>query len=406
MSTIVDIPAPPKPKIKLGIGIPLYGGMGFAGFFVSLINTMNLLKQQGVDSYPIFILGESLITRARNNIVAKFLNDPESTHLMFIDGDITWDPIEVVKLLNHNKELVGGIYPLKTYKWENLKNIEEYKTRNKSELNKNVPEHEFIRQNLMKYNLNFKYANFQIQNNLVEVKHIATGFMMIKRSLLEKLIMAHYRLKFFDDMGCLSKDEDRFAYTLFDCEISEGHYLSEDWRFCKLVSDMNIPIYADVSINLTHHGITGFAGRFLSSLNIVQNPAPVTNANTEVQKTVDSSQPQSQQSQPSQPSPQQPQPQSQSSPPQQQSPQQPQQSLPKSSLSTVNAFSKPELPPNIITEEIHTPNGIVTVINSRNSSNIAEPNLDWVQDLEQKLYSMKAKISTIESGEHDETECS
>ena len=412
MSTIVDIPAPAKPKVKLAFGLPSHNSQAFIPFFVSLINTMNLLRQQGIESYPIFILGESLITRARNNIVAKFLNDPDSTHLLFIDSDISFDPVEVVKLLNHNKEIVGGIYPLKTYNWENLKNIEEYKARNKSELNKNVPEHEFIRQNLMKYNLNFKYANFQIQNNLVEVKHIPTGFMMLKRSCLEKLILNHPEKKFFCDMKCLTPDEDRFAYALFNCEIENGHYLSEDWYLCSLLSKLNVPIYADVSINLTHWGCAvPYAGRFLSSLNIVQNP--VTNANTEVQKTVESSQ-QSQpqpQSQPqsslqSQPSPQQPQPQSQSSPPQQQSPQQPQQSLPKSSLSTVNAFSKPELPPNIITEEIHTPNGIVTVINSKNSSNITEPNLDWVQDLEQKLYSMKAKISTIESGEHDETECS
>jgi hypothetical protein len=356
-----------KPHIKIGIGIPLYGGMGFCGFFVSLINTMNVLKQHGVESYPIFILGESLITRARNNIVAKFLNDPDSTHLMFIDGDITWDPVEVIKLLNHNKSLVGGIYPLKTYKWENLSNIEEYKARNKLDINKDVPETEFIRQNLLKYNLNFKYANFQIQNNLVEVKHIATGFMMIKRSLLEKLILHHPEFKFWDDMGCLNASEDRYAYTLFDCCIDQGHYLSEDWRFSKLVTEIGEQVWADVSINLTHTGVCNYAGRFLSSLNIQQSAPP------QLQKIQLPQQ--SQPTQPTQSSPQ-PTPSTPSQPPQSPQPSQP---------------PTPQPHPDIITKDVQTANGVVTVINSKNVANVAAPNLDWVKDLEERLNNSRIK---------------
>lgn len=262
---------PVKPKIKVALGLPIHGSMATTAFFVSIINTMNVLKQQGVECFPIFILGESLITRGRNNIVAKFMNDPDATHLMFIDSDISFDPVEVIKLLNHNKELVGGIYPLKTYKWENLSNIEEYKARNKLEVNKDVPEHEFIRQNLLRYNLNFKYPNFEIKNNLVEVKHIATGFMMIKRSCIEKMILHYPERKFWDDMGCLNKQEDRYAYSLFDCAIEDGHYLSEDWFYCSNFSKIGGQVWADVTINLTHWGISPYPGRFLSSLNISGN---------------------------------------------------------------------------------------------------------------------------------------
>jgi hypothetical protein len=278
MSTVSQ-PVPTNPQrvttadgrpVKVCIGTPLYGGLGYATYFISLINTMNLLSKNGIECEPIFILGESLITRARNNIVAKFLNKSEATHLMFIDGDISWNPVEVLKLLKHDKDLVGGIYPMKTYKWENLNDLEKFRERHKSDLHKNVPFNEFVRQNLMKYNLNYKSASFGVQNNLVEVKHIATGFMMIKRATLEKTIMAHPELKFWDDMGCLNKDEDRFAYTLFDCQTVEGHYFSEDWLFCHRWEKIGGQIFVDVTINLTHSGTHQFPGRFISSLNLAQ----------------------------------------------------------------------------------------------------------------------------------------
>ena len=95
--------------------------------------------------------------------------------------------------------------------------------------------------------------------------------MMIKREVLEKMIEAHPEFKFWDDMGCLNKEEDRFAYTLFDCKVVDGHYFSEDWLFCHRWEEMGGSIYTDITINLTHIGTHHFQGRFLSSLNIKQN---------------------------------------------------------------------------------------------------------------------------------------
>lgn len=270
---VVQSPVVETRKPRVVIGTPCYGGMAYTNYFVSLMHTLKMMEANGIDCYPIFIQGESLITRGRNNIVAKFLNDPLATHLIFIDADIAWNPIDVLKLLQHNKDIVGGIYPMKTYKFENLdfKNLSDIIERNKGSLHSSIPTPEFIRQNLMKYNLNHKHAQFKVEKNLVEVKHIANGFMMIKREVLEKMIEAHPEFKFWDDMGCLNKEEDRFAYTLFDCKVVDGHYFSEDWLFCHRWEEMGGSIYTDITINLTHIGTHHFQGRFLSSLNIKQN---------------------------------------------------------------------------------------------------------------------------------------
>jgi hypothetical protein len=42
--------------------------------------------------------------------------DPKVTHIMFIDNDITWNPIDILKLIIAKKPIIGGAYPLKSNK--------------------------------------------------------------------------------------------------------------------------------------------------------------------------------------------------------------------------------------------------------------------------------------------------
>jgi len=261
--------------MKIVIATPAYGGMVTSAYATSLINTLFVLQSKNISCYPMFINNESLITRARNNIVAKMLADKTTTHLLFIDADIAWDPIEVLRLIESDKDVIGGIYPLKTYKFENITNIQEINARHELPHNKHIPMPTFLKQNLLKYNLNFRYNNFAIENNCCVVEHVATGFMLIKREVLEKMIVAHPELKFADDMGILSPEEDKYAYTLFDCAIVNTHYYSEDWLFCHRWKLLGGNVYANVLISLTHIGTHMFEGRLLSSLNIqAATPAP------------------------------------------------------------------------------------------------------------------------------------
>lgn len=43
----------------------------------------------------------------------------------------------------------------------------------------------YLRCNLVNYNLNYLNDTIKIEENMVKVRHIATGFMMIKREVLE-----------------------------------------------------------------------------------------------------------------------------------------------------------------------------------------------------------------------------
>ena len=103
-------------KISVAICTPLYGGIGMVDFFLCLMDTINLLKSLNIGCKFINLKYESLVQRGRNTLTALALNDPEVTHVFFIDGDIKWNPVDVLRLLNDDKHLVGGLYPKKKYK--------------------------------------------------------------------------------------------------------------------------------------------------------------------------------------------------------------------------------------------------------------------------------------------------
>jgi hypothetical protein len=250
------------------IGTPCYGGMCHVNYVVRLMNTQQLLAQLGIQCTVEFMKNESLITRARNNMVAKFMSNPETTHLLFIDADITWHPMDVVKLLAAEKDVVGGIYPKKRYAWERLtpENIKDFVSRKKLYYNKDKSEEDLIRENLVNYNLNYDRKTMKIENNLLEIYTLATGFFMVSRGCLKKMMEAHPASKYIDDVNYLKDSENDYAYALFDCIIVDTHYMSEDWTFCHRWRELGGKVYCDVSICLNHSGTEDFSGRLLSSL--------------------------------------------------------------------------------------------------------------------------------------------
>jgi hypothetical protein len=75
---------------RVHICMPCYGGMLTESTFMSYIKWSNTARQLGIDWTMETLTNESLISRARNTLTAKFLHNKESTHLMFIDAEIGW----------------------------------------------------------------------------------------------------------------------------------------------------------------------------------------------------------------------------------------------------------------------------------------------------------------------------
>lgn len=262
-------------KVCLYILTPHYGGMCHVTYMNSLISTISRMKEVGVELHLEFCNNDSLVSRARNNLVAKAMTNPKMTHMLFIDNDITWDPDSILKLIIADKPVVGGIYPLKHYNWERLVStnpenpnvVQNWIDRkNQSMFKDAIPDVDMVHHRMLSYNLNLRTNTLQIENNLTSVRHIATGFMMIKRKVIEKMQQAFPSTKYVDDVGFLSLTESEQAFALFDCGVEEGHYFSEDWLFCHRWTNMGGTIHVDVTINLNHTGPVDYRGCYLASV--------------------------------------------------------------------------------------------------------------------------------------------
>jgi len=256
---------------KLYILTPCYGSVCYVNYVRCIMATKELLDKFNIPMSIEFCRNDSLVSRARNNLVAKAMNDPNCTHIMFIDADITWDPIDILKLFLSDKCLCGGIYPLKHYYWEKLTKEDNVvkkwiDKKNESQFNSTVSDEMAIQYNLLKYNINYIDSVLNIEANLAKVKHLATGFMMFKREVIEKMGKAYPRTKYTDDVGFLSGTENDYAYALFDCGVQDDHYFSEDWMFCHRWTQMGGNIYVNVGINLVHTGNEDFNGSYIASI--------------------------------------------------------------------------------------------------------------------------------------------
>ena len=256
---------------KLYILTPCFGGVCYVNFVECLMKTMMLFSHFNFEIDILFCKNDSLVSRARNNLIAKAMADPRTTHMMFIDNDITWNPIDLLKLIISEKPIIGGAYPLKTYNWDKITKpggIQELvNTKNNHAVLKNIlSDTEMVQFNMVKYNVNYLSNHLQIEGNITKIKHLATGFMMIQRNVIEKMMEAFPSTKYKDDVNFLEIHEQPFAYALFDCGVEDGHYLSEDWMFCQRWAKMGGSIYLDVSINLIHTGIEDYKGSYVTTI--------------------------------------------------------------------------------------------------------------------------------------------
>jgi hypothetical protein len=205
---------------RVHICMPCYGGQLTESTFMSYIKWSNACRQLGLDWTIETMTNESLISRARNTLVAKFLNTPTSTHLMFVDADIGWEPWHLLVLLNADKDVIGGLYPMKT-----------------------MP---------VKWVVN-GFEGAKEEGSLQEVSKTGTGFMLIKRRVFEKLSRHPAVKSFANDIG-LPRELDPHMKTYFDTAVRENRYYSEDWTFCENWRDFGGEVWVDKRVLLKHTG--------------------------------------------------------------------------------------------------------------------------------------------------------
>jgi hypothetical protein len=122
-------------NIKLFIATPCYGNTITVPYMRSLLEFMKVCRSKNITYMHYTLSTESLVTRARNSCVAAFLAQKVFTHFLFIDADISFEPLSILKLIKSDKDIVGGVYPKKNSILKEYLSILTIKIANKNHWN-------------------------------------------------------------------------------------------------------------------------------------------------------------------------------------------------------------------------------------------------------------------------------
>lgn len=243
--------APSNPaRIKLVVATPCFGGQISVRYAGSLLKLQKRVRMyDDLDLQVLFKDGDALITRARASLVAQFLDDPEATHLLFIDADIGFEPEQVIRLIECGADMCAAIYPIKHIDWDRVRALVGERRPN-------------LEAATLQYVLEVEDPKAVIARaGFVRVRYAGTGFLMVRRSVLERMCAHYPQLRYARDHSMEATVTSQNRYALFDCLIDEnGTYLSEDFAFCRRWTEMGGEIWADLGSKLEHVGPMTFHG--------------------------------------------------------------------------------------------------------------------------------------------------
>ena len=90
----------------------------------------------------------------------------------------------------------------------------------------------------------------------MQVKRVGTGFMMISRDIIERMIAAHPEWQYEN------KEGNGTVAGVFDFAIKDGRFVGEDYLFCDRVAELGGKVWVDVDISLPHIGTEAFTNNF------------------------------------------------------------------------------------------------------------------------------------------------
>ncbi|MDB5176579.1 MAG: hypothetical protein JWN75_247 [Candidatus Saccharibacteria bacterium] len=243
-------------NIKLFIATPMYGGMSHGSYTDSLSNLIHVFMLARVPVMYSFRFNEALITKGRNDLVSEFMNS-DCSHLMFIDADIGFDANHILSMITFDKDIIAGIYPRKGIEWVQVAQA----------VRDGVPADE-----LEKYSGSYPVNTLDgkgiaesiiSEDQPVEVRSIGTGFMLIKRDVLDGL--ANKVPEYISPSA--DAPDGKVSKMYFDTSIDPDtkNLLSEDYHFCSLARNNGYKVWAAPWAVLSHAGTYVFKGRAYKS---------------------------------------------------------------------------------------------------------------------------------------------
>jgi hypothetical protein len=214
---------------KVCFAILAYDAKLFVRTHVSLVTSILRCMMQGWEIAFINRDSDSMVARGRNYIASQFLENPQladCSDLVMIDTDLGWvgaeNGDEVVRLLSHPVDVVGGAYPYK-------------------DDSGNFP-------------LQWPADGLMEENGLWRVKSVTPGFLRVTRKALETIVREMPWIEYKDTPN---KNGQR-SWMFFDnLQRSSGVY-DEGYIFCERWRQVGGTVWLDPDLDLTHIGLKAY----------------------------------------------------------------------------------------------------------------------------------------------------
>jgi hypothetical protein len=230
------------------VAVPCFDKKVFVPCVQGLMNAVQVFLSNGIPFDVRFEVGMPYVNMARNNLVRSFM-ESECTDLVFIDADLGFPPAAFRDLIVSNEAVVGGAYPQK-----NTDGSLSFAILLKTD----GTDHPIVK------------------NGLLEAEGLPTGFLKIKRQVIQQLMDAHPELAYLDPPS------GKITYDLFGMHVTDGRFYGDDYAFCKRWRDLGGQCWVIPDMTFIHCGSRNFEGNLQDLLlanaekETPATPAPVT----------------------------------------------------------------------------------------------------------------------------------
>lgn len=217
--------APAKPAIldecNIMIGTPAYGGM----VHIDYVRTLFEYTRAGIQFQLDSIGNESLITRARNAILATFHVRRALTHLLFLDADTVLPAAGLMRMLRARAPVIGAPVALKGFDANGAR----------------------------MWNVGRCVG---VAGSLLKVENVGTAALLLSRSACDALVkdaIDHGRT-YARASTLVGNTETAVHYDVFRVGVQSNEYLSEDYWVCRRLRTLGFDVLIDPTIITTHYG--------------------------------------------------------------------------------------------------------------------------------------------------------
>lgn len=207
------------------LACPSGSGEWCAPFLAAMFESVSALEHAGIMADLGLEAGNVHVDDARNSLVRQFMLT-DCTHLVFLDADVGWRSRDLIRLMQHSRSVVAGVYPLKD---------------DALDFPVLVPDG----------------AIWADGEGLVEVPGAPTGFLCIAREVFVQLMATHEDRAF---MGRTVAEGSAPYYPLFERGVFDGKRRSGDYAFCAKWRALGGKVYVDPEMVFTHTGPKSWGG--------------------------------------------------------------------------------------------------------------------------------------------------